>query len=234
MGRSQGDSDPVVLVVEDEPNLAELYAAYLNSACEVHVAGTGDEALELIDDNLDVALLDRRLPEWQGDELVNVIHERHVDCGIVMVTAVEPDLDIADLPVDDYLTKPVSRDELRETVEEILFRLVGGDDRREFLALLSRKLALEAQFDEDELRERSEYAKLTRRIALAEDRLDLHPVSQPSKHRPDACPACGLRWDVLVDGTAGYVVIGSRVWKCVQCGNIESAPAPQDRFVFRR
>ena len=233
MEGSPANHEPVVLVVEDDPSLASLYAAYLDSACRVRVAETGDEALELLDDNLDVALLDRRLPVWEGDELVNVIRERDLDCGIVMVTAVEPGLDIVDLPVDDYLTKPVMPEDLQQTVEEILFRLVGGADRRELLALVSRKIALEQQFSDEILGEKSEYAKLTRRIALAEERLDMTTVSQPSKHRPEACPACDLRWDLLVDGTAGYVVIGSRVWKCTRCGNVESMPDPQGRFVMR-
>lgn len=229
-----GDVRPVVLIVEDESDLADLYASYIEGPCDVMVAETGDEALELIDDNLDVAFLDRRLEDWSGDELINVIHERNVDCGIVMVTAVEPDVDIVDMPVDDYLTKPVFEDDLQESVEEILFRLVGGADRRELLALVSRKIALEQRMNEVELEEQPEYHKLKRRISLAEDRLDLQTIPEQSKHRPEACPECDLRWDVRVDGIVGFVEMSSRVWKCTRCGHVTNLPDPTDRRVARR
>lgn len=225
---------PFVLIVEDEEELASIYASYVEDACWVKVAHTGDEALSMIDHGLDVALLDRKLDDWSGDELVNVIHEREVDCGIVMVTAVEPDLDIVDLPVDDYLTKPVFEEDLQRTVEEILYRQVGGADRRELLALLSRKIALEAEIPASKLSKEPEYRKLTHRIALAEDRLDLRPTPETSKHRPEACPECDLRWDVRVDETVGYVNMGSRVWKCTRCGHVVNLPSPTDRRVARR
>ena len=233
MVESPESHDPVVLIVDDEPDLASLYRSYIESACRVRVAHTGDEALDLIDANLDIAFLDRDLPKWSGDELVDAIRERDVDCGIVMVTARDPDLDIVDLPVDDYLTKPILPGDLQGAVEEILYRLVGGTDRQELLALVSRKIALERQFSEERLHDEREYAKLNRRISLAEDRLGLRTVAQSSKYRPEVCPRCDLRWDVFVDGTVGYVSIGSRVWKCTRCGHVEKVPDPSNQFVAR-
>lgn len=217
-------TSPVVLIVEDEPELAEVYEDYIDEACDVRVATTGDEALSLIDHNVDVALLDRKLGEWSGDELVHVIRERQIDCGIVMVTAVQPDVDIVGLPVDDYLTKPAFEEDLKAAIDEILYRQVGGADRREFLALISRKIALESQLDQGELAGKPEFRKLERRIALAEDRLDLKAVADPDEDRPDTCPECGLRWDVRIDGsgTAGYVEIGTWAWKCRGCGTVEN------------
>ena len=197
------------------------------------MANAGEEALERIDHSIDVAFLDRKLGEWTGDELVNVIHERGIDCAIVMVTAVEPDVDIADLPVDDYLTKPIFEEDLQAAVEEALYRLVGAADRRELLGLLSRRIALEHQFDESELAEEPEYAKLTRRIALADERLDLKAVEDPSKHRPEACPECELRWDVRVGETVGYVKMGSRVWKCRRCGYVTSHTFRKDQRLVK-
>lgn len=228
------DTRPVVLIVEDETELADIYASFIDGACEVRVANTGEEALELIDHHLDIAFLDRKLGDWTGDELVNVIRERQVDCGVVMVTAVEPDVDIADLPVDDYLTKPIFQEELQEAVEEILFRLVGAADRRELLGLISRRIALEAQLDTGQLESQPEYAKLKRRIRLADERLNLKPTEDPSKHRPETCPECDMRWDVRIGGTVGYVEMGSRVWKCRRCGNVVNLPDPSDRRVARR
>lgn len=232
--RAPADSEPVVLIVEDEAELADMYAEYLQTGCDVRVAYTGDDALELIDRSLDIAFLDRRLMEWSGDELVNVIHERGIDCGIVLVTAVKPDLDIAELPIDDYLEKPIFEEDLQQSVEEIQYRLIGGANQQEFLALVSRRIVLEDQFSKAQLKDKPEYAKLNRRIELAEEHLGYESSHQRSKHRPDACPSCDFRWDVRAEGRLGYVPIGTRVWKCTRCGQIEDLPDPSDRSVARR
>lgn len=233
-GSDTGDQQPVVLLVEDEIELATLYSEYLGSACEVRVAHDGDEALELIDHDLDLAFLDRRLADWSGDELVNVIRERGIDCAIIMVSAVTPDEDIVDLPADDYLQKPVSMEDLRNAVVESMYRLLGGNDRREFLALVSRKIALENEMDAGELEQSKEYRKLKRRIRLAEERLEFDHINLFSKYRPEACPECGLRWDVRVDETVGFVKVGSMVWKCRGCGNVVNLPDATDRKVAKR
>jgi CheY-like chemotaxis protein len=59
-----------VLVVDDEPQLAELYSMQLAEEYEVRTATGGPEALDLVDEEVDVALLDRRMPRMSGDELL--------------------------------------------------------------------------------------------------------------------------------------------------------------------
>ncbi len=86
------DDLPLVLVVEDEPDLADLYATWLRGEYRVRVAYGGREALEKLDDEVEVVLLDRRMPDLSGDEALKEIRERGFDCRVAMVTAVEPDL----------------------------------------------------------------------------------------------------------------------------------------------
>lgn len=50
-----------VLVVEDERNLADFYAEWLRKADRMKTAYHGEEALELLDETIDVVLLDRRM-----------------------------------------------------------------------------------------------------------------------------------------------------------------------------
>ena len=59
-----------VLVVDDEPSLAELYSMQHAEEYEVRTATGGPEALDLVDEEVDVALLDRRMPRMSGDELL--------------------------------------------------------------------------------------------------------------------------------------------------------------------
>jgi DNA-binding response OmpR family regulator len=109
-----------VLVVDDEADLTDLYADYLDAEYDVRRAYGGEEALDEMNEAIDVVLLDRRMPVTSGDEVLAAIEERGYDCQVAMVTAVDPDFDILDLGCDDYVVKPVSKDALNEIVERML------------------------------------------------------------------------------------------------------------------
>lgn len=113
-------SDSTVLVVEDERTLADMYATWLSQAgYTTRVAYTGQKALDLLGPELDVALLDRRLPKLTGDDILDEIREAGYDCRAAMVTAVTPESDIVDLSFDQYLTKPVKEEDIVGLVEEL-------------------------------------------------------------------------------------------------------------------
>jgi len=160
-----------VLVVDDEAAIREMYAEMLASiADEVLTADGGEAALATLDATVDVVLLDRRMPDLSGDEVLEGIRNREHDCRVAMLTAVEPDEDIAAMPFDTYLTKPVAVDELREIVD----RLLTLDDYEAALEerfRIAQKLgALEAAKTEGELAESEAYADLRSRYrALSED-----------------------------------------------------------------
>ena len=116
------EEDPLVLVVEDEPDLADLYATWLSESYRVRTAYGGHEAIEKLGSEVDVMLLDRRMPDLPGDEVLEVVRDRGLDCRVAMVTAVEPDFDIVAMGFDDYLVKPVSREDLQETVSNLVVR----------------------------------------------------------------------------------------------------------------
>lgn len=110
---------PSVLVVDDEPDLVELITAFLEDGYAVSTATTGSEALDMADDSIDIICLDRRMPGIPGDEVVDRLRERGWSGGIVMVSAV--DSSEPDPPDwDRYLTKPIRREHLRETIATVL------------------------------------------------------------------------------------------------------------------
>lgn len=236
MSDPSGDGEPpVVLIVEDEKNLANLYTVFLEDTYTVRTAYTGEQALELLDDDIDVALLDRRLQKWSGDQLVDVIQDRRIDCQIAMVTAVTPDVDIANLAIDEYVTKSVSREDLLQVVEELLLRAEANVTQQELLALISRKITLENAQSKSDLEATDEYAKLEHRIERATDRLDIDSAQVGAdKQRPGCCPQCDLRWDLSVGDAVGLINLGSYVWKCTGCGCVERITSPSNRRVNRR
>ncbi|WP_144901177.1 HalX domain-containing protein [Halobellus captivus] len=163
---------PMVLVVEDEPDLADLYATWLRDEYRVRVAYGGREALEELDDEVDVVLLDRRMPDLSGDEALEAIRERDVGCRVAMVTAVEPDFDIVAMGFDDYLVKPVSRESLKDTVQNLLRRSHYDDGIQELFALASKKALLESEKDAATLEDHEEYQRLTERVRELRTQLD--------------------------------------------------------------
>lgn len=110
--------DVTTLIVEDEVGLAELFEIWLSGHCEVETVTSGPEAVELLGDHLDVVVLDWRMPELSGADILDRIRERGLDCRVAVVTGLDPEIaDIAD--VDAVLRKPVGEEELVETLEQL-------------------------------------------------------------------------------------------------------------------
>lgn len=225
--------DTNVLVVEDEESLAELYGTWLAGDHDVETAHTGREAVEKLDDAVDVVILDRRLPDIRGRKVLELIEDRGLDCMVTIVSAVEPEFEIAHFPIDEYLLKPVERESLRSTVNELSLRSTVDITRRELLALHSRKIVLENETDREELESTREYGELRQKIRMLETELEVSPQSISSRYRPESCPECDLRWNLDLEGTVGFVSMASRVWKCVECGRVVHKPDPSNRSVTR-
>jgi DNA-binding response OmpR family regulator len=163
---------PVVLIVEDEPDVAETYKLWLQSNYEVRMAKNGDEGLELLDGDVDVVLLDRMMPGLSGDEVLDEIRERDLGCRVAMVTAVEPDFDILEMGFDAYLSKPIRSEQLRDTVENLLDRSEYDSMLQEYYALVEKQATLEATKSSAELAESEEYKELNEQIEEMKGGLD--------------------------------------------------------------
>jgi len=124
-----------ILVVDDDEPLTETYAAWLSDRYDVRVANSGAEALERLDETVDVVLLDRRMPDMTGDDVLAEIRERGLGCRVSMLTAVKPDSDIVEMPFEDYLVKPVGREEVLGSVERLLLYDDLDADAEEVLAM---------------------------------------------------------------------------------------------------
>ncbi|WP_415382301.1 response regulator transcription factor [Halosimplex sp. TS25] len=165
------DAGPAVLVVDDNQIIADTYAQFLTDDYEVQAVTSGSAALETLGPATEVVVLDRRMPGLSGDEVLTRIADRAIDCRVVVVTAVEPDVDVVDLPFDGYLVKPVGRDELVASVDEMARRADSDDALRQFLALASKKATLEVRADDGELAESDAYARIEERLAAKREAL---------------------------------------------------------------
>lgn len=163
MTQKEEDERITVLIVEDESSLADVYREWLQDSYDMKVAYTGENALEIVRDEgdaLDIVLLDRRMPEVSGDEVLSEIRKRGLDCRVAMITAVEPDFDIIKMGFDDYIVKPVSKNHLRRIVQRLLVRSEYDDKLREYFSLASKRAVLEAEKSRIELERSEEYVEL--------------------------------------------------------------------------
>lgn len=154
-----------VLVVDDEQDIADLYSMWLDVEYDTTVAYDGTEALERADDSTDIVFLDRQMPGISGDEVLDKIDERGLSCRVVMVTAVDPDFDIVSMSFDDYLTKPVTREDLIGAVDEMLNRDSYDNYMQEYFAAVSKKATLESEKNPAELENSEAYTEISDRVS---------------------------------------------------------------------
>jgi len=163
---------PTVLVVDDEPDMTSLCEAWLSDDADVRVANSGRDALETVDEDVDVVLLDRRMPDLLGSEVLERIRDHGYDCRVAMLTAVSPDTDIVDMGFDTYLTKPIDADELRETVQRLEALDDYDDSVGDLYSLVEKRVHLERTHAADELEDDDAYQTLLDRIDTLEERID--------------------------------------------------------------
>ena len=156
---------PTVLVVDDDRELAEMYAYQLDGAYTVRTAYSGQQAIDALDESVDVMLLDRRMPRVPGRHVLESVRASEFDCRVIMVTAVDPGFDIVDLPCDDYLCKPVSKRTLEATIDQQLAARSYDRSVRELLRAISKLAVLEATKPDSELAVSARYQELTQQVA---------------------------------------------------------------------
>jgi len=131
MGGGLHVDEPRVLMVDDEKQVADAYALRLEDVADVTVAYGGEEALSVVEEGRppDVVLLDRHMPGLSGDEVLAELRDRELTTRVIMVTAIDPDLGIVEMPFDDYLSKPVDRADLHAAVDQqcqvLAYELLG-------------------------------------------------------------------------------------------------------------
>lgn len=121
-----GKQSRVILVVDDEPRIAEAVAMNLElEGYQVLCADNGQEALRKITEELpDLVILDVMMPDMDGFETLRMIREMS-NVPVIMLTVKGGETDRVrglELGADDYVTKPFSPKELVSRVKAVLRR----------------------------------------------------------------------------------------------------------------
>jgi len=169
---STGSEQATVLVVDDEEEVADVYALRLRNEYETRTAYGGQEALEQIDDDVDIVLLDRRMPDVAGDDVLSEIRSEGYDCKVIMLTAVDPGTDILEMDFDDYLCKPVEKADLVAAIDQQL-QVQQYDDRlTEYFEVTSKLTLLEAELSPQEIEDSDELRELAARADQLKTEID--------------------------------------------------------------
>ncbi|MBQ5941553.1 EAL domain-containing protein [Massilia sp. AB1] len=130
------DSLPRLLLVDDEPRLlSSLYELLQGRGYRLVTASSGSEALaQLSRQRFDLVLLDLRLPDIGGHDIMDFINEKGIDAHVIVMSG-EVGIDAAIGALKrgayDYLRKPYSREELLTTVANALQqRRLAADNER--------------------------------------------------------------------------------------------------------
>ena len=115
---------PTVLVVDDEAGVRESFRLILDGEYDVVDVMSGTEAIEVVrSTQVDVVLLDIRLPEMDGIEVLERIKQIDEQVEVILVTAVrtvKTAVAAMKLGAFDYITKPFEEEEILATIRRAL------------------------------------------------------------------------------------------------------------------
>jgi DNA-binding NtrC family response regulator len=117
-----------VLLVDDEASFVETLSKRLVlRRLDVLTAASADEALAILDrEQIDVVVLDVRMPGIGGIEATRMIRKAHPSVEVILLTghaSLEASMEGMTMGAFDYLLKPVS-------IDELLFKIEDADRRR--------------------------------------------------------------------------------------------------------
>ncbi|MBD3159003.1 MAG: response regulator [Candidatus Lokiarchaeota archaeon] len=136
IGKKQKNVDGRILVIDDNENLCRsLELVFDKKGYSTKSAYTGAEALEKIrQEKFDIGLLDMRLPDIKGTELLKELSQKNPEMDVIVITghatvddAVESLTSIA----TDYMIKPLDMDNVLNTVEGIFEKRRLIQEKRE-------------------------------------------------------------------------------------------------------
>lgn len=120
-------SDKLILVVEDEYDIGDIIEHYLKrEGMRVIRAMNGKQAIEIhASQPIDLLLLDIKLPEVNGWDVLKKIREKNNHTPVIMLTALDQEIDkvmALRIGADDFVVKPFNPNEVVARVQAVLRR----------------------------------------------------------------------------------------------------------------
>ncbi len=141
------EKPPVLLIVDDEPGMVSLVSRFATEQGFQVIGRSGGQAMlvELPGLNADAAIVDLRMPEVSGLEVLKAIHDADPACQVILMTAhasVDSAIEAVKLGALDYLSKPIDF----ERLGELLTTVKRGIERRRLLLAVDSEMASRFEF----------------------------------------------------------------------------------------
>ncbi|MFH0812573.1 MAG: response regulator, partial [Pseudomonadota bacterium] len=142
-----------ILVVDDDVDTCEILSdIFQERGYSVITAGTGNEAIDKASQTtFDAALIDIKLPDMDGMELIVALKGMQADMVVVMITgyaSIETAVRALSEGVSAYILKPLNMDEVLATVRETLEKRHLVVENRRLLHEIQQELAERKQTEE--------------------------------------------------------------------------------------
>jgi len=138
-----------ILIIDDEPTVRDSCLQILSrKGCEVRLAADGGSGLDTVRRYpVDVVILDMKLPDMHGIDVMRHIHEEKPDAAVIAITGyptVECAVSVMKMGAFDYLPKPFTPNVLRTTVAKALEKKRGESGRAASIPSIRRPRGAEA------------------------------------------------------------------------------------------
>jgi DNA-binding NtrC family response regulator len=172
MSTKEPASEPTVLVVDDEDRVANCYKLFIDDAYDARVALGGQQAVERLDRTVEVVLLDRRMPKMHGHEVLDHIHDERYGCRVILVSALDPDLEVLDYQFSKYLKKPIVKDQLLDAIEQV--RMLDRYERllTRYYQTVEKYSIMQSEFSGVALEDSEEFQTLKDEITRLREEID--------------------------------------------------------------
>jgi len=146
-----------ILIVEDDKNMAALFEEFLkDEPYRITKARDGGEALDLLNNaSFNAVLLDLKLPDMEGFDILKHINDKAMGCAVIVITgqgSMNTAIEAMRLGAKDFLVKPTDKDrlvvtmrnalenqDLQQTVETYQKKI----DRRDYCGFIGSSLAMQ-------------------------------------------------------------------------------------------
>lgn len=108
-----------VLIVDDNDDIRNLYAIWLTHDFDVRTAPNGEAVLSSLETPMDLVVLDRNMPGRSGLEVATELREGGLADSILMVSSARREFELSSSPVNGYIQKPASREDVLSAVRSL-------------------------------------------------------------------------------------------------------------------
>ncbi|WP_414659264.1 efflux system response regulator transcription factor AdeR [Acinetobacter courvalinii] len=174
--------DKQILVVEDEYDIGDIIEHYLKrEGMQVLRAMNGKQAIEIhASHSIDLILLDIKLPELNGWEVLSKIRQK-AQTPVIMLTALDQDIDkvmALRIGADDFVVKPFNPNEVVARVQAVL-RRAQQNQQAQNRNLLYKNIEIHSDLHSVYIRQQDK--KIMLNLTLTEYKILLLMIDQPYK-----------------------------------------------------